>query len=259
MNPPADLTRLNRVPSPTQATNVAAATDVRSLIRGGDDITEPVMFAHDTWNLAGHRTWKQKDGAATLIKFAAVPALWRDAVKEWALLLLDPLLATSFAPDDPIAAAWPETQEPALPVTVQGNVKQLAAGLRVLDEHGLYEPDDDGWARIALLMRQPADRAEKRAGIQLAAGTLRGRAQQLISLWSARSILHMPTLLGAEPFGGIPSTQLFGSGHRPRRNLRRPHEDVGRCSGLHRVVFRPRRRRCHRAFSMVGREQNHTG
>src|SRR5690606_32195299 len=65
-----------------------------------------------------------------------------------------------------------------------------------------------------------------------AAGTLRGRLQQLRSLWSVRTIIDRPTMLGTEPLGTEESTEVFGAGARPKRNMRRPHQDVGRCLGM---------------------------
>ena len=227
-----------RAADPSTTTTVVPATgDLRDLIPGGETIRRPFTFASDTWDLGGHPTWKAKSGNMTRLDFDRVPLHWRAPVKEWALLCLNPGLALQWAPDDPVAQTWPETQEPANPVTVQSNLKQLRLVLTLMDRYRLHEPDEDGWARIATLMRQPQDRSDKREGTVLAPGTLRGRAQQLTSLWSIRTIVGRPTLLGTEPFGGAETTTLFGSGARPRKNMRRPHEDVGRCLGYVAWVF----------------------
>lgn len=216
---------------------VHADTDVRGLIPGGASIVNPVVFADDRWFLAGHPTWRAKVGAQTNFDFTGVPMRWRAVVKEWVLLCIEPSLALEWAPNDSVAQTWPLNQEPIKLVTAQGNLKALRLGLQLLDRYDLIEPDADGWARIAMLMRQPVDRADKLEQATLSPGTLRGRVQQLKSLWSIRTIVARPTLLGDEPFGDEEITVMFGSGARPKRNLRRPHEDVGLCLGFIAWVF----------------------
>ncbi|BCJ42313.1 hypothetical protein GCM10010168_86880 [Actinoplanes ianthinogenes] len=228
----ANVLRL-RPPSEDENSKVVADdTDVRALIPLGYDIDRPVYFMHDRWDTAGHPSWTSKHGSQTALDFSGVPVHWRTAAKEWILLQLDPDLAPRWSPQDPIAVSWPTIQEPTKLVTAQGNLKQLRLVLAVLDAHHIITPTSEDWARVRVLMQQPQNRAEKLSGAQLAAGTLRGRAQQMQSLWSIRSIVGRPNLLGSEPFDGEETTSLFGSGHRPKRNLRRPHEDVGRCLGF---------------------------
>jgi hypothetical protein len=219
------------------SSKVAVDTDVRMLIPGGDLIVSPVLFGDDRWNLGGHPSWRSKAGAQTNLDFGKIPARWRSAVKEWALLGIDPSLALKWAPNDPVANTWPEKQEPLKLVTVQGNLKSLRSALNLLDRYDIIEPDDDEWARVATLMRQPQDRAEKRVQASLSPGTLRMRLQQLHSLWSMRTIVDRPTMLGSEPFGGKEGAVIFGVGGRPKLNQRRPHEDVGVCLGMVAWVF----------------------
>jgi hypothetical protein len=229
-----------RFPAPAieaPSTVVVPGTDVRTLIPNGFEISVAVLFDNDRWDTSGHCSWTTKHGKQTMLDFSGIPLPWRTAAKEWLLLQLDPALALAWAPTNPVAQTWPQTQEPTKLVTAQSNLKQLRYALAVLHTHGLIAPDTDDWSRIAVLMRQPQNRAEKLSGAQLAAGTLRGRAQQLLSLWSVRSIIGRPALLGAEPFDGQETTQLFGSGHAPTRNRRRPHEDVGLCLGYVAWVF----------------------
>jgi hypothetical protein len=195
------------------------------------------MFVDDQWDFVGHRSWHTKAGQQTRLAFAGIPECWRGAVKEWILLCLNPSLALEWAPFDPIASTWPETQEPLKPVTAQGNLKALKAALSVLARYELWEPTADDWARVAGLMRHPQDRSEKRMGVELASGTLRMKAQQLRSLWMIRTIVGRPSLLGEHPFGDVETTSLFGSGPKPRRNSRRPHNDVGLCLGMTTWVF----------------------
>lgn len=220
-----------------RSAKVSASTDVRDLIPGGSSISRRTPFGDDVWTLAGHDSWRAKMGAQTNLDFSGVPPRWRTAAKEWVLLCLCPSIALEWAPDDPVAQTWPMSQEPVKLVTAQGNLKALRLALQVLDRYDLIEPDADGWARIATLMRQPVDRSDKLEHATLSSGTLRGRIQQLRSLWSVRTIVDRPTLLGEEPLGDEETTALFGSGARPKRNLRRPHEDVGICLGYIAWVF----------------------
>ena len=216
---------------------VTASTDVRALIPGASEVSSAIRFADDVWDLVGHPSWRSKAGAQTTLSFSDVPVHWRDAVKEWVLLCLAPSLATSWAPSDPVACSWPLTQEPVKLVTVQSNLKALRLALRLLDKYGLAELEMDEWARAAMLLRHPVDRSDKLENAELSPATLRMRAQQLHSLWTVRSIVGRPALLGSEPFGGLESTEVFGSGSRPKRNQRRPHEDVGLCLGYAAWVF----------------------
>lgn len=220
-----------------QSAKVVATADIRDMIPGGSSIRLRVPFGEDIWTLAGHGSWRAKMGTQTNLDFTGVPTRWRTATKEWTLLCLNPSLGLEWAPDDPAAQTWPMSQEPVKLVTAQGNLKALRLALQVLDRYNLIEPDADGWARVATLMRQPVDRSDKLEHATLSSGTLRGRIQQLRSLWSIRTIVDRPTLLGDEPLGVDESTVLFGSGARPKRNLRRPHEDVGVCLGYIAWVF----------------------
>lgn len=221
----------------SQSVKVAATADVREIIPGGSSIHRRVLFGEDLWTLAGHDSWRAKAGGKTNLDFTGVPARWRTAAKEWVLLCINPSLGLEWAPDDPTAQTWPMSQEPVKLVTAQGNLKALRLALQVLDRYNLIEPDADGWARVATLMRQPVDRSDKLEHATLSSGTLRGRIQQLRSLWSIRTIVDRPMLLGEEPLGDEETTALFGSGARPKRNLRRPHEDVGVCLGFIAWVF----------------------
>ena len=234
---PGNVVRLFEDDSSLTSVAVSDDTDLRSLIPGGASVERAIPFDSDIWHLVGHESWRSKVGEQTKLSFAEIHARWRTAAKEWVLLCLDPSLAVLWAPDSPEAATWPEAQEPVKLVTAQANLKALRLGLAVLDRYGLFEPDTDAWARASMLLRQPQDRTDKRAGAVLSPGTLRMRAQQLRSLWSIRTIVNRPTLLGSEPFGSEDSTAIFGSGSRPKRNMRRPHEDVGLCLGMIAWVF----------------------
>lgn len=224
-------------PDITASSVVSDDTDIRGLVPGGHHIDDAVPFASDIWDLRGHQTWKSKQGSQTALNFSKVPLLWRTAVKEWALLQLNPDLATMWAPGDPIAQTWPQNQEPTRPVTVQSNLKQLTVVLAMLDKYGLHQPDSDGWGRALALMRQPQSREDKLKGAVLSPGTLRGRAQNVTTFWSIRSIVGRHDMLGSEPFDGVETSVLFGSRGRPKRNARRPHEDVGRTLGFVAWVF----------------------
>ena len=219
------------------STKVAASVDVRTLIPGGDAITSIVTFSDDRWDLSGHASWRSKRSGKKYLDFSDIAPRWRSATKEWVLLCLDPSLAPVWAPSDPVATTWPEHQQRVKPSSAYARLGALRLGLKLLDRYDLIEPDADDWARIATLMRQPQDHAEKRAQFVLAPKTLRTRLHELRSFWSIRTIVERPTLLGSEPFGADDATMIFGSGSRPKLNQRRPHENVGLCLGMVEWVF----------------------
>lgn len=209
---------------------------IRGLLPGGDDLTAQSPFADDVWELAGHRTWRDKAGAMTRIDFRSLPERFRDAAKEMALLQLNPTLAAERAPHEPMAQAWTDIQEPVAPTTAQSNIKMLSHALRAIERHNITTFDQDDWERLVTLLVQPLDVAEKRQAATLSATTGRGRAQQLIALWQVAEIGGRSGLLGVgRPFGGRETVELFGP--RSRHNVVRPHEAVGNALGFVAWVF----------------------
>ncbi|WP_328424817.1 hypothetical protein OG470_15245 [Micromonospora sp. NBC_00389] len=208
---------------------------LNDLIPGGEDLDQTVLFSDDVWDLAGHRTWKDKAGAMTRIPFTGIEERWRDAAKEMVLLQMNPALAVDRA-DNPMAQTWPNVQEPILPVTAQGNIKMLSHGLAIIDQQHITRFDSDDWARLVVLLVQPRSVKEKQAGSTLSNATGRGRAQQLITLWQITQIGGRPGLLGdAPPFDGRETVELFGG--RTKRNAIRPHEGVGHALGFVAWIF----------------------
>lgn len=204
---------------------------IAALIPGGEDLTASPRFGDDVWVLDGHRSWRSKSGAQTSIVFTDISNKWRTAVKEMALLQLNPALAAARAPDAPMAMSWTAVQEPVAPVTAQGNTKMLRHALRIVDGYGIDAFDSDDWARLTVLLVQPMDTAEKReTAPTLSAATGRGRAQQLITLWQVCRIGGQEELMGAvTPFDGKATSELFT---KSRRNSVRPHAAVGRMLGF---------------------------
>ncbi|WP_305782745.1 hypothetical protein [Symbioplanes lichenis] len=208
---------------------------LNDLIPGGEDLERVVLFSEDVWDLAGHRTWKDKSGAMTRINFTAVAERWRDAAKEMAVLQMNPALAIDRA-DNPMAQTWPNVQEPVAPVTAQGNIKMLGHALTIIDQQHITRFDSDDWARLVVLLVQPQSVKEKQAGSTLSNATGRGRAQQLITLWQVTEIANRSGLLGdAPPFDGRETVELFGG--RTKQNAVRPHEGVGHALGFVAWVF----------------------
>ena len=205
---------------------------IRDLIDGGDWLKHDPLFATDRWNLAGHPGWPHKQGNFTTLNFEQMTPYWRTAAKEFALLQLRPALAVDRAAGSPLAHSWAEVQEPISPVTAQGNLKMLAHGLRVLDTASIYVfTDPSAWDRVAALLIQPMDVADKRRGGTLSRATGRGRAQQLVALWEVAQIAGRHQLLGPErPFGGRDTSVLFHT--QGPHNSVRPHEAVGHALGL---------------------------
>lgn len=221
-----------RVQRPVESALFHGRERLAELIPGGEDMASDVRFADDVWNLAGHRSWKAKDGAQTSIRFDRISVKWRTAAKELALLQLNPALAIARAPDVPMAQNWPQMQEPVAPVTALGNIKMLSHALRIVDAHGVQRFDSDDWARLVALLVQPQDAHEKRqTSAALSSATGRGRAQQLVALWQVCRITGREDLLGrATPFGGKATTELYA--RRGRHNAVRPHEAVGTVLGF---------------------------
>jgi hypothetical protein len=206
------------------------------LIPGGDELDQVGTFGDDVWDLAGHRSWKDKVGGFTRLDFTKVSEPWRDAVKELCLFQMSPELAMQRAPHVPMADAWQGIQEPIAPVTAQGNLKMLSHALRVIDAQNISTFDPDDWDRLIALLVQPFDVTDKQGGATLSTSTGRGRAQQLIALWQTSHISGRDGLLGLDPpFGGRPTTALYAS--RSKRNAVRPHENVGHMLGYCAWVF----------------------
>jgi hypothetical protein len=128
---------------------------IADLIPGGEDLTGRSVFGDDEWDLAGHRTWKDKSGAATRLDFSRIGVRWRQTAKDLALLQLNPALAPERAPGRPLADHWPEVQEPIAPVTAQANIKMLGHALGIIDRHNLTRFDTEDWERLSVLLVQP--------------------------------------------------------------------------------------------------------
>lgn len=229
----AEVLRLPTTQRQWSSASALFAADERlsELIPGGEDLTAGGCFGDDVWDLAGHRAWRSKSGVQTSIKFSAFSDKWRAAAKEMILLQLNPALAPPRAPDNPMAAAWPNVQEPVAPVTAQSNAKMLSHALRIVDAYGIEEFDSNDWARLTVLLVQPLNTEEKReTSPTLSRTTGRGRAQQLITLWQVCRVGGREDLMGrATPFDGKPTSELFV---KSRRNSVRPHENVGHLLGF---------------------------
>lgn len=203
-----------------------------ALIPGGEDLQVDIEFADDIWDLAGHRSWKDKDGSQTVIDFTRIGHKWRPAAKEMALLQLNPDLAAERAPTIPMAQSWRQIQEPIAPVTALGNTKMLGHALKIVDERAIERFDSDDWARLTVLLVQPQSTAEKReTSATLSPATGRGRAQQLIALWQVCRIAGRGDLMGSTtPFDGKATTEIYAKENR--RNSVRPHAGVGEVLGF---------------------------
>ncbi|NQU36083.1 MAG: hypothetical protein HQ526_00620, partial [Actinobacteria bacterium] len=205
---------------------------VGDLIPGGDSITATIKFSDDKWDMGGHPSWPGKNGTQTAIDFRNIADRWRDTAKDMTLLQLNPELAEQRAPDVPMAQTWKHVQEPISPVTAQANIKSLSHALKVIDQQQIKHFDSDNWSRLVVLLVQPADKAEKQAGILLSPLTGRMRAQQLITAWQVSVIGEHTVLFGVEqPFDGRETVELFGKKTK-RLNAVRPHEAVGSYLGF---------------------------
>lgn len=225
------MAKVLRLPTPDEPAEpglFAGDELVNNLIPGGETLEHLVMVSDDVWDLAGHLSWKGKQGAMTRFPFDRLAPRWRPAAKELVLLQLNPTLAGERAPNVPLGQTWVQVQEPVVPVTAQGNLKMLTQALALVDAHRITEFDED--ERLAALMVQPADVESKRSGDALAATTGRGRSQQLVALWEVCHIAGRSLMGSRRPFDGRDVSGLFES--RSRRNQTRPHDDVGHVLGF---------------------------
>jgi hypothetical protein len=199
-------------------------THLRHLVHGGEYLTKHPVFGDDDWDMAGHPAWRDKAGRQTRIKFSAIPPRWRLAAKELALLQMSPHLAPLVRPDNAVAQAWPQLQEPIGPSTAQTNIKGLAAAIRAVSMVDFNSPE--AWQQAEALLPQPASVSDKSAGVTLSANTVRHRAQQLAALWQTTQIGERQYLLGTHrPWGGQTVSGVFAK--TTHTNAVRPHERVG--------------------------------
>lgn len=203
---------------------------VNDLIPGAEHIERRSRFQEDLWDLSGHPSWKDKTGARCRLDFKNISPRWRSTVKELVLFQINPDLALDRAPSAPMAQFWPRIQEPVKPVTAYGNLKILRHALRIVDGLNIIHFDEEVWEMIRVLLVQPFDVAEKQEGASLSPATGRARAQQLIALWQVTQINGQKLLGTVRPFGGRDTSELFGA--KRRRNVVRPHEDVGNVLGF---------------------------
>jgi hypothetical protein len=228
----AEILQFTSSAAPQPARPLFAATErLNDLIPGGEHLRNDVHVGQDTWDLTGHPAWHDKSGAFTRLPFAALSERWREAAKELILLQLSPALATERAPGNPMADNWPQIQEPVRPITAQGNLSALTYALQIADVHRLVRFDSDDWDRLPFLLVQPASVADKWAGATLTPAVGRGRAHQLVVFWQVTQFSGRDGLLGhGLPFGGREIQELFTK--RGKRNLVRPHENVGHLLGF---------------------------
>ena len=202
----------------------ASDTHLEHLVHGGEYLTKHPVFGDDDWDMAGHPAWRDKAGLQTKIKFSAIPSRWRLAAKELALLQMSPHLAPVVRPDNAVAQAWPQLQEPIGPSTAQTNIKGLAAAIRAVSMVDFNSPE--AWQQAEALLPQPASVSDKSAGVTLSASTVRHRAQQLAALWQTTQIGERQYLLGTHrPWEGQTVSGVFAK--TTHTNLVRPHERVG--------------------------------
>lgn len=207
--------------------------DVVALLGLGDEINRAIRYGDDRWDLAGHRRWKGKSGAQTVVNFAKVEPYWKPLVKLWALCALDPEGIAEQLGFDPLSVVS-VFGEPARPVTVRGNVIAAQYALRRLAAAGLYEIAWDDWDRATAAMRDARLRTGQATGKPLAAITCQQWAYRLSTLHRLGEIAGWENPFGSAPWQNQPAQEVFrptGS-ERQQLNAVRPTEAVGEVLGV---------------------------
>lgn len=221
-------------PERSYTPRLGGSVDVRELLGMQDDIAAPIAFGSDRWDLAGHPAWKNKVGDQTVINFSRIPRRWKAIAKEWALAALNPVeVLHEFGVDTDTVPVDVFFGEAALPVTVQGNVKQLSLVLRRLDAANLHHIAHGDWDQVTAAMRTPLDRDSAKQAKTVGTRTCIQQANQLIALHRFGPAVGWELPFGSEPWDGdLPSAVFKQAGSERAANSTRPHEAVGHILGL---------------------------
>lgn len=123
--------------------------DLRDVIRQGRQMTEPVRYSDDTWDLAGCPDLGTR---ATTLRFGLVRPAWRELAKDFALVLGDPTLATSWTPDEAVAQRHAGTARRANWGNVSAQLRRLVPLLQRMDAAGLTSLDQRDWRQLRDVM-----------------------------------------------------------------------------------------------------------
>lgn len=210
-------------PLPVQGTRTPLSDDIdlRALIPDGVTIRGPIRYGGDVWDFSGYPFVNQ---TVRELDFGGIPLRWRNVIKDWMLLRLNPSLAASGESGLNTAAAMATAAaaaKPLLPMSLIAYVGCFATSLTILEARGTTRLGPDDWRAFADDMRERFPTA--------APQTLAGYVRPLTSLWSVRELLHLPDMFGGRPFGGRTVESVFLV---PSRDLNVDRPQPGLCGPL---------------------------
>lgn len=195
-------------------------TDIRSLIPRGVQIRQPIRYGDDQWVLHGYPLVNQ---GVSELDFRLVPARWRNIIKDWVLLRLNPSLARSGHSGLDTGSPLAQAAAAAPPISMMSAVAYVytfTVTLPVVDARGTSLGPLD-WKAVAQGLR---DRDS-----QVSPKTNATYARPLNALWTARSLLRVPNMFGGRPFGGEAVEKVFAV---PARDLNIDRPEPQLCGPL---------------------------
>lgn len=206
-------------PLPVQGARASLSdrVDLRTLIPDGARIQSPIRYSSDTWDFEGYPLVNQ---TVRSLNFAGIPARWRNVIKDWTLLRMNPDLARSGQSGLNTAAAMATAEaaaKPLRPMSVLAYLLTFSISLTLLEQRDSTRLGPEDWSTFAADMRAAYPTAEPQ--------TLAGYVRPLTMLWSAREVLHVPDMFGGRPFAGQTVDSVF---QVPQRglNVDRPRPDL---------------------------------
>lgn len=196
--------------------------DLRDLLPGGHPVRDTIRYQDDRWDFTGYPFVNQ---TVRYLDFTAVPARWRNAVKDWTLMRLNPDLARTGASKldtNDVMAGAAAAERPIKVPSALAYINCFAASLTIVDQMSREALNETDWNEFVARMRLEFPDA--------AAVTLASYARPLLSLWSYRGVLGLPgNLFGGRPFTGRTVEQMFKV---PERGLNAARPDAETCGPL---------------------------
>ncbi|NUU06364.1 hypothetical protein [Leifsonia sp. C5G2] len=191
--------------------------DLRALIPNGASIRQPIRYGQDLWDFDGYPFVNQ---TVHELDFTGIPIRWRNVIKDWTLLRLNPPLAQtgeSGLNTHAVMAQAAAADKPLRPMSLVAYALAFATTLTVLEQRQTTQLGPDDWRAFATDMRARFPEA--------APQTLAGYVRPLNALWSVRDLLHLPDMFGGRPFGGQTVDSVFKVAPRDL-NVDRPEPEL---------------------------------
>lgn len=205
------------LPGRGSRTTVDDATDLRTLIPGAETVREPIRFGNNTWDFTGYPLVNQ---TIYRLEFGGIPPIWRQVVKGWALLRVNPDLAAngkSGLKTDDVMMRVAAAERPLSLISLFPYVGGLALSLTILNrDYGEHLSSED-WMSFASQLAAENPNAGP--------ASLAGYVRPLLSLWSHRGLLDAPEMFGGRPFTGRTPESVFGVPARDL-NVERPAPEL---------------------------------